>query len=108
NALLWVIMLHLTMYGWLLFRAQNIGTIWIFTRDILTSPGSSWETWRLGGDILHSTWFLILFQIIQHFQGLEPLGKWHWFIRLNIWILVLTSLLRMSATGGSEFIYFAF
>jgi hypothetical protein len=36
------------------------------------------------------------------------LQRWPWFVRLNVWVFVLMSLLGLSAIVGQQFIYFAF
>lgn len=109
NALMWVLMLHLTMLGWLLFRAKNVTTISVFLQSILLHPHWSPEATAALKDIAYFGWFLILFQIIQYrMKTLDPMSRWHWFVRLNVWIFVVMSLLAMASTEGKEFIYFAF
>lgn len=107
--ILGVIMFHLTCLGWLLFRAQNVETISIFLQSIFLSPLGSPEAWSNFKDLLFFSWFLILFQVIQGVTGtLNPMARWHWFVRLNVWVFIIMSLLTIASTGGQEFIYFAF
>jgi D-alanyl-lipoteichoic acid acyltransferase DltB (MBOAT superfamily) len=107
--LLVLAMFHLTCIGWLLFRAQNVTTIRVFLESILLHPGWSTEAATLLKDLLFYSWFLVVFEVIQAVTGtLDPMKRWHWFIRLNVWIFVVMSLLRLSRGTGHEFIYFAF
>jgi alginate O-acetyltransferase complex protein AlgI len=107
--LLGVVMFHLTCFGWLLFRAQNLGTIAAFLEGVVLHPVASEQTWIDFLLVFKFGWFLVLFQVLQAItQTQDPLRRWHWFIRLNVWIFVFMSLLALSASGGQEFIYFAF
>ena len=54
-------------------------------------------------------WFLLLFQVGQALTGeLDLMKRLHWFVRLNIWIYVIMSLITFTEDMGQEFIYFAF
>jgi D-alanyl-lipoteichoic acid acyltransferase DltB (MBOAT superfamily) len=104
-----VVMFHLTCLGWLLFRAQNVTTVRVFLQSILLHPGWSPEAARHAKDLLFYGWFLIAFQIAQAAGGtLNPMAKWPWFVRLNVWLFLLMSLLVLGAKGEQTFIYFAF
>ena len=108
-AVLGIVMFHFTCLGWLIFRAQNVGTISAFLQGIVTSPQASADFWRLGSDLLYYSWFLILVQIVQGVSGkLELSPNLHWFLRFNVWIFVVMSLLALANTKAQEFIYFAF
>ena len=107
--LLGILMFHLTCIGWLLFRAQNVGTIVAFLEGIILHPVASEQTWVDLLQVFKYGWFLVLFQVAQAFtRTQDPMRRWHWFARLNIWIFVFMSLLALSARGGQEFLYFAF
>ena len=104
-----LIMFNLTCIGWLLFRAQNVETIKVFLVGIFTSPLASEQTWLDLQHIVFFGWFLVLFQIGQAVMGeLDLMKRLHWFIRLNIWIYIIMSLLVLADTSSQEFIYFAF
>ena len=104
-----VVMFHLVCLGWLLFRAQNIETVHLFARNIITDFKWSTEATDCMKKIFFYGWFLAGFQCIQYFSDdLNPMKRWHWFIRLNVWIFVLMSIVSLSAKSGQEFIYFAF
>ena len=107
--LLGIVMFHLTCIGWLLFRAQNVGTIVAFLEGIILHPIASAQTWADLGQVFKYGWFLLAFQIAQGLtRTQDPLHRWHWFVRLNVWIFVAMSLVALSSRGAQEFIYFAF
>jgi alginate O-acetyltransferase complex protein AlgI len=109
NALLWLVMLHLTCLGWLLFRAKNVATIGVFFQSILLHPHGSPEALAAFKSLIFFGWLLLLFQVAQYaMKTLDPMARWHWFVRLNVWILVIMSLLALASAQGTEFIYFAF
>lgn len=107
--LMMVFFFQLTCIGWLIFRAQNVETISIFLDSIFLHPFGSEQAWLDLKTIFFYAWFLILFQVIQYRTGnLNPMTNWHWFVRLNVWIYVVMSLLTLASSSGREFIYFAF
>ena len=109
NFLLGVWMFQLTCIGWLLFRAQNLETVQVFLSSIFLHPNPSPLFWEHAARVLYISWFLIAFQVVQGVTGrLEPLEGAHWFIRLNVWFMVLMSILVLASPERQEFIYFAF
>jgi D-alanyl-lipoteichoic acid acyltransferase DltB (MBOAT superfamily) len=104
-----LIMFHLICLGWLLFRAHNLETVRIFLKSIIFNPHMSAAAFESLKDLIYYSWFLIAFQVIQRFTAkLDPMSLWPWFLRLNIWVFILMSLMRLCVKGGQEFIYFAF
>ena len=104
-----VIMFHIVCLGWLIFRAQNLTTIGIFLRSILLHPHWSPEAIECFRGLMFYSWFLILFQVVQGLSGkLSPIARWPWFARLNVWVLLIVSLISLAVKDGQEFIYFAF
>ncbi len=104
-----VITFHLICLGWLLFRAQDLTTVRIFLQSILLHPHWSPQALESLRGLLFYSWFLILFQLLQAWTGtLDPLRRWPWFVRLNVWVFVCMSLLSLAVSTGQEFIYFAF
>lgn len=104
-----IVMFHLTCLGWLFFRAQNVATISLFLKSLLLHPNWSPEATTLAVSLLSCSWFLILFQVIQAWQGTtEPLERLPRFVRFNIVLFVAMSLATLSAAGEQTFIYFAF
>lgn len=109
RVLMTLLFFQLTCVGWLIFRAQNTETIGLFLYHIFTNPIGSAVTLEHLKSLLFFSWFLIVFQLIQvAMKDLNPMRQLHWFVQLNIWIFIIMSLLVLSASGGREFIYFAF
>tara|TARA_R110001592_G_scaffold87648_3_gene258827 strand:+ start:264 stop:1841 length:1578 start_codon:yes stop_codon:yes gene_type:complete len=104
-----LVMFQFVCIGWLIFRARNVTTIGLFLQSIFLNFGWDAHTIELAQDFLFYGWFLILFQIIQWYTGtLNPMARWHWFVRLNVWIFIILSILLLRNTETIEFIYFAF
>jgi D-alanyl-lipoteichoic acid acyltransferase DltB (MBOAT superfamily) len=102
-------MFHVSCAGWLLFRAQNLNTVGVFSQSILLHPNLSTEATSCFGKLVFYCGFLVLFQAIQGLTGtLNPLSRLPWFIRLNIWLFVIMSVLSLAESHGGKFIYFAF
>ena len=109
SAIKGVLTFHLVSFGWLIFRAQNLTTIKVFLQSIILHPHWSVEAVDCFRSLVFYSWFLVLFQITQGLTGkLNPVARWPWFVRLNVWLLVVMSLMSLAAKGGKEFIYFAF
>lgn len=104
-----VFMFHLICFGWLLFRAQNMTTVFLFLKSIFGNFYVSTESVAMLKNILFYSWFLILFHGIQvYMKTLNPLKDMHWFFQLNIGLFILMSLLTLAPQKAQEFIYFAF
>ncbi|MCD6303477.1 MAG: MBOAT family protein [Planctomycetes bacterium] len=104
------VMYQLTCAGWLIFRAQDLATIWTFARGIaldwrLSATGAQWAH-----SMLLYCWFLLAVELWQFAAGAEVvlLAGRSRLVRLNVWLFVLCSLMFLSAGEGKEFIYFAF
>ncbi|MHC4083594.1 MAG: MBOAT family O-acyltransferase [Planctomycetota bacterium] len=104
-----VLTFHIVCFGWLIFRAQNLTTIGIFLQSIFLHPHWSPEAIACLKSLVFYSWFLVLFQIVQASRKtLNPMAHFSGFIRLNVWIIVIMSLLSIASKDGQEFIYFAF
>lgn len=109
NLLRGFFMFHLVCVGWLLFRAQNMSTIYLFSAAIFKNLAITTQAISAFKQILFYSWFLIGFQCAQAFTNrLYLLTNMHWFIKLNIWIFIVTSIFTFSGGKAQEFIYFAF
>ncbi len=106
NIALWALMSALTLVGWLLFRAPDLATVGEYLAGIAagTSLGSAhWATFAM------FTVPLMLVQCWQRWTGkLEFLAESPPFVRLNLVLFLLFSLLFLSARETADFIYFAF
>ncbi|MHC4644440.1 MAG: MBOAT family O-acyltransferase [Planctomycetota bacterium] len=104
-----VLTFHIVCFGWLIFRAQNLTTIGVFVQSIFLHPHWSFEAIDCLKNLVFYSWFLVLFQIVQAWSNtLNPTKLMPQFVRLNVWIIVIMSLLSIASKGGQEFIYFAF
>ena len=104
-----LLMFHIVCFGWLIFRAQNLTTIGVFIQSIFLHPHWSPEAIVCLKSLVFYSWFLVLFQIVQaSSKTLNPMAHLPQFLRLNVWIFVIMSLLSIASRGGQEFIYFAF
>lgn len=104
-----LLMFHIVCFGWLIFRAQNLTTIGVFVQSIFLHPHWSPEAMTCLKSLVFYSWFLVLFQIVQaSIKTLDPMAHLPQFLRLNVWIFVIMSLLSVASKGGQEFIYFAF
>jgi D-alanyl-lipoteichoic acid acyltransferase DltB (MBOAT superfamily) len=109
TGLLWLLMFHLTLVGWLLFRAQNVTTVSVFLTSIFTQFHGSAATTELFQKFLFYAWFLVLFECLcVVMKTLDPMKRFHWFVRLNIWIFILMSIMALAPEDKVSFIYFAF
>ena len=104
-----VVMFHLVCLGWLIFRAQNLTTIGLFLKSMIFNPVVSESTGEMVRQLFSYIWFLVLFQGLQIWKKeLYPIKQVHWFLRLNMVIFLVVSLMRLAPHGAQEFIYFAF
>jgi D-alanyl-lipoteichoic acid acyltransferase DltB (MBOAT superfamily) len=107
--LMGLLMFHLTCLGWLLFRAQNMTTVRVFLEGIFLHPHWSAGAAEVGGGILYYGGFLAAYEAVQGLMGgTDPMSRWPWFVRLNVWLFVLESLLVLTPSSPQTFIYFAF
>jgi D-alanyl-lipoteichoic acid acyltransferase DltB (MBOAT superfamily) len=105
----WFVMFHFICLGWLIFRAQNITTVGLFLESIVLHPHWSSQAALDFWSVIRFIWFLVLIQIIQGATGeLNPMAKWHWFLRLHVWVYIIMSIITFMPREASEFIYFAF
>ncbi len=104
-----VIMFNIVCIGWLLFRAQNLATVGAFLHSIVLHPHWSPGAAEALQGLVFYGWFFVLLELLWVWKGASrPFGTWPWFARLNVWLVVLMSLLALAAKGTQEFIYFAF
>jgi len=104
DLILTIIMFILICFGWLLFRSSSLSTIPVFISgftEIAYSPKLATLAFYL--------WPLLLYQGLQWWRNhLEPLTQLPWFVRFNVQLLVIYSLIFISSRGGAQFIYFNF
>lgn len=103
----WAIMLSLTLFGWLLFRATSAEQIWYFIEN------ASFEATRHSSNymkaIVFYTWPLIALQLVQHFKrDLLIVLKTPWLVRAVIYAIMIAMILALGVRESPEFIYFQF
>jgi D-alanyl-lipoteichoic acid acyltransferase DltB (MBOAT superfamily) len=104
-----VVMFCFVLYGWLIFRAQNLETIGVFTEAIFLHPRGSAEAVADFRTLLFYAHPLIIFQALQvYFGTMNPMIKWPVLIRVAVWTFMIMSILALAPSEGGEFIYFAF
>lgn len=106
NIGLWAVMSVLTLIGWLFFRAADMTTVGYYFEGLVT------------GFDLHSTqWGALAFYILplmvvqcwQRWTGkLEFLAAAPRFVRLNLVLFLIYSLVFLAPKEATDFIYFAF
>lgn len=106
NILLWAGMSALTLFGWLLFRAPDMATVGHYMAGLFSGFDMSSAHW---GAIAFYTLPLMAIQCWQRWTGkLEFLAVSPWFIRLNLVLFLVYSLVFLAPKEASDFIYFAF
>ena len=104
-----LVMFHLVCFGWLLFRAQDLATIGLFTRSLATELHWTAQAGHEFASLALVTWPLIAMQAAQWWSGsLEPVHGWPRLVRAHVWALLLLGIAAHSGRPASEFIYFAF
>ena len=104
-----IVMFCFVLYGWLIFRAQNLDTIGIFTLSIFAHPHGSPEALADFRTLLFYAHPLIIFQALQvYFGTMNPMLNWRLPVRVAVWTFITMSILALAPSEGGEFIYFAF
>ncbi len=109
TALLGLLMFHLTCFGWLLFRARNLTTVAVFVQAIALHPHGSPATVAALRDFCFYGWFFAVFEVIQARAGtFDPMPRWPWYVQLNVWMMIFMSIVALTPSTPTTFIYFAF
>ena len=106
NIALWGVMSILTLIGWLFFRAQDMATVGHYFVGLFSGFDMSSTHW---GAIAFYTLPLMAIQCWQRWTGkLEFLAAAPAFIRLNLVLFLVYSLVFLAPREAADFIYFAF
>ena len=100
-----VVMLYLTLIGWIIFRATDMHQV------VTIVAGLRWPsaTDTGGGPLLFYITPIVLVQIYQRYTGnLEFISASKGFVRLNIVLFLLMSIVFLASNRTEEFIYFDF
>jgi len=102
-------MFHLVCLGWLIFRAQNVQTIYLFLDAIFTHM---FVNQAILDGISTLEFYLIplfIYQVLQvKHKTLFPQKIMTAIPNFHIWFFTIMSILALSSKQSSEFIYFAF
>jgi D-alanyl-lipoteichoic acid acyltransferase DltB (MBOAT superfamily) len=106
----WLLMFHLTCYGWLIFRAASLAEIGRLTRSLMVDfAPASIDVWGMAVPLLlYVTPFLAVHAVEAWYDDLLvvrklPLGARYAVYAAAAWLVVL-----FGNFGGAEFIYFQF
>ncbi len=100
------IMFALTIFGWLLFRAPDLATVGGFVSGIAGNSGWGDAPWRTLAAFVVP---LLLVQAWQLWTGeLEFVPRLPAFVRLNVVLFLVFSLVFLAPSAPSAFIYFDF
>lgn len=101
------VMFLLTIYGWLIFRANEFDVLVTYTKRLLSLEGG----WAIANfyEVVLYVIPLIAVQFIQlSKKSLEPYWDLPMFVRVNIGLFVLYSIVFLQPRVASAFIYFDF
>jgi alginate O-acetyltransferase complex protein AlgI len=106
----WVLMFHLTCYGWLIFRAPSLGKLGELTRNLFMnfSPASADVTGLLVPLLLYTTPLLVVHLVEAHADDVLIVPRLPMGVRYTIYVATLYLILLFGNFGGSDFIYFQF
>ncbi len=103
-------MFHVTCYGWLIFRAESVGQVWRFTREVFTNLAPTASTWHslFVPLVLIAAPFLLV-HIYQARRGSElaPMSL-PVVARYALYGAVFYLVLLFGNFEGAQFIYFQF
>jgi len=101
-------MFHLTVLGWMIFRADSLAQLGTLIARLFTAPGAGMTPqWWLPLAVLVGP--LMAFQAIQASSGdLESVLSWRWPLRTLVYAGVFLLIVTLGEDFGAPFIYFQF
>ncbi len=105
----WLIMFHLTCYGWLIFRAQSLQQVGTLTAAVVSdfSP-SSIDLSLLTPLLLYVTPLLVVHACEAWFDNVLIVRRLPVGVRYSVYAATLYLIVLFGNFGGSDFIYFQF
>jgi D-alanyl-lipoteichoic acid acyltransferase DltB (MBOAT superfamily) len=102
-------MFHLVLFGWLLFRVENMSQFERLMAGLL----GPWDSWVSAWDmLLYMALPLTSLAVVQIWQGktgeLEVLARASWPVRTVVLSLMISAILFLNRSNTIEFIYFQF
>jgi D-alanyl-lipoteichoic acid acyltransferase DltB (MBOAT superfamily) len=106
----WLLMFHLTCYGWLIFRAGSMRQLWDLTSSLLTNfaPGSIQVQQMLVPLLLYATPLVLVHACEAYFEDALIVRRLPVGVRYSVYAATFYLTMLFGNFGGSEFIYFQF
>ena len=106
----WLVMFHLTCYGWLIFRAPSLGKLAGLTRSLAFdfAPTTINVTGLLVPLLLYVTPLLVVHLVEARADDVLVVPRLRTVVRYSIYAATLYLILLFGNFGGSDFIYFQF
>jgi D-alanyl-lipoteichoic acid acyltransferase DltB (MBOAT superfamily) len=106
----WLLMFHLTCYGWLIFRARSVGQIRDLTASVLGNfaPATVDVPHLLGPLLLYTAPLLVVHLCEAWFDDVLVVPRLPVGVRYSIYAATCYLTLLFGNFGGAEFIYFQF
>jgi len=106
----WLVMFHLTCYGWLIFRAPSLGKLAGLMRSLVFdfAPTTINVTGLLVPLLLYVTPLLVVHLVEARADDVLVVPRLRTVVRYSIYAATLYLILLFGNFGGSDFIYFQF
>ena len=106
----WIVMFHLTCYGWLIFRAPSFGQLASMTAALFAhfAPGTTDLAGLLVPLLLYTLPLLIIHALEARADDLLVVPRLPAALRYTVYVATLYLIFLFGNFGGSEFIYFQF
>jgi alginate O-acetyltransferase complex protein AlgI len=110
RAVAWLIMFHLTCYGWLIFRASSLRKLGELTRSLFFefAPATIDITGLLVPLLLYTTPLLVVHLVEARADDVLVVPRLRTVVRYSIYVATLYLIFLFGNFGGSDFIYFQF
>ena len=110
RVLAWVVMFHLTCYGWLIFRAPSLAGLSALTKNLLFAfePSTIDVTGILLPLVLYTAPLLVVHLVEAWADDLLVVPKLQVGVRYAIYVATIYLIVLFGNFGGSDFIYFQF
>jgi D-alanyl-lipoteichoic acid acyltransferase DltB (MBOAT superfamily) len=110
RAVAWLIMFHLTCYGWLIFRASSLRKLGELTRSVFVdlAPSTIDVTGLLVPLLLYTTPLLVVHLVEARADDVLVVPRLRTVVRYSIYVATLYLIFLFGNFGGSDFIYFQF
>jgi alginate O-acetyltransferase complex protein AlgI len=106
----WLVMFHLTCYGWLIFRAGSVRDLGVLTRSLVTNfaPRSVDVSGMLIPLLLYTVPLLVVHVVEARADDVLVVPRLRLAVRYSIYVATLYLIFLFGNFGGSDFIYFQF